>query len=158
MRASIAINPGTPATEISDEVAHAADMILVMTVWPGAGGQKFIAECMPKVAELRARFPDLDVEVDGGVAPKTIHACADAGANVIVAGTAVFRDPRPDAVIQYLREQCEQAQARIREERQRIMQGESVPGAGIAHTTAYLSGDWDAWQHPRAFLGHEMAP
>lgn len=114
MRASIAINPGTPATEISDEVAHAADMILVMTVWPGAGGQKFIAECMPKVAELRARFPDLDVEVDGGVAPKTIHACADAGANVIVAGTAVFRDPRPDAVIQYLREQCEQAQARDR--------------------------------------------
>ena len=113
---------------------------------------------MPKVAELRARFPDLDVEVDGGVAPKTIHACADAGANVIVAGTAVFRDPRPDAVIQYLREQCEQAQARIREERQRIMQGESVPGAGIAHTTAYLSGDTEAWHHPRAFLRHEMAP
>ena len=72
MRASIAINPGTPATEISDEIAHAVDMILVMTVWPGAGGQKFIAECVPKVAELRARFPELDVEVDGGVGPKTI--------------------------------------------------------------------------------------
>ena len=65
MRAAIAINPGTPASEISDSVAHAVDMILVMTVWPGAGGQKFIQECMPKVAELRARYPDLDIEVDG---------------------------------------------------------------------------------------------
>ena len=99
MRASIAINPGTPATEISDEIAHAVDMILVMTVWPGAGGQKFIAECVPKVAELRARYPELDVEVDGGVGPKTICACANAGANVIVAGTAVFRDSKPDAAV-----------------------------------------------------------
>ena len=153
MRASIAINPGTPASEISDEVGHAADMILVMTVWPGAGGQKFIAECMPKVAELRARFPDMDVEVDGGVAPKTICACADAGANVVVAGTAVFRDPKPDAVIQYLREQCEQAQTRIREERERILRGEQVTGAGISRTLPYLCGDdKDAWNHPRAYM------
>lgn len=152
MRASVAINPGTPATEISDELAHAVDMILVMTVWPGAGGQKFIAECMPKVAELRARFADLDVEVDGGVGPKTIAACADAGANVIVAGTAVFNDPQPSSVIEYLRTQCEQAQARIREERERILRGDHIDGAGIAHQRTYLSGDAASWCHPRAYL------
>lgn len=152
MRASIAINPGTPATEISDEIAHAVDMILVMTVWPGAGGQKFIAECVPKVAELRARYPELDVEVDGGVGPKTICACANAGANVIVAGTAVFRDSKPDAVIQYLREQCEQAQERIRTEREQILRGETIAGAGIAHSRTYLSGDKDAWNYPRAYM------
>ncbi|KAL4400014.1 ribulose-phosphate 3-epimerase [Malassezia pachydermatis] len=152
MRASVAINPGTPATEISDALAKAVDMILVMTVWPGAGGQKFIKECMPKVAELRARYPDLDVEVDGGVAPATISACADAGANVIVAGTAVFRDPKPDAVIQYLREQCEQAQARIREERERILRGDKVEGAGMVGTQTYLSGPAEAWVHPRAYI------
>jgi ribulose-phosphate 3-epimerase len=79
MRAAVAINPGTPSSEISNELGEAVDMILVMTVWPGAGGQKFMKECMPKVAELRARFPNLDVEVDGGVGPKTIDRCADAG-------------------------------------------------------------------------------
>lgn len=152
MRASVAINPGTPATEISDALGRAVDMILVMTVWPGAGGQKFIAECMPKVAELRARFADLDVEVDGGVGPKTIAACADAGANVIVAGTAVFNDPQPSTVIQYLRTQCEQAQAQIREERERILRGEHVDGASIAHQCTYLSGDAALWGRPRAYL------
>lgn len=152
MRASVAINPGTPATEISDELGRAVDMILVMTVWPGAGGQKFMAECMPKVAELRARFSELDVEVDGGVGPKTIAACADAGANVIVAGTAVFHDPQPSSVIQYLRTQCEQAQARIRDERERILHGEHVDGAGIAHQHTYLSGGAASWCHPRAYL------
>lgn len=129
------------------------DMILVMTVWPGAGGQKFMAECVPKVAQLRARFPDVDIEVDGGVGPKTIAACANAGANIIVAGTAVFRDEKPEAVIQYLREQCEHAQVRIREERERILRGEQVPGAGISRTLPYLSGDdKDAWNHPRAYM------
>lgn len=129
MRAAIAINPGTPASEISDSVAHAVDMILVMTVWPGAGGQKFIQECMPKVAELRARYPDLDIEVDGGVGPKTIDRCADAGANVIVAGTAVFNHPDPREVILLLRKECERAQERIRNERERFARGEQVVSA-----------------------------
>ncbi len=101
MRAAVAINPGTPASEISDELGNAVDMILVMSVWPGAGGQKFMKECMPKVAELRARFPELDVEVDGGVGPKTIDRCADAGANIIVAGTAIFNHPSPKDVIAF---------------------------------------------------------
>ncbi|PPQ92709.1 hypothetical protein CVT25_014016 [Psilocybe cyanescens] len=79
MKAGVAISPDTPSTAITDEVAALADMLLVMTVYPGRGGQKFIDRCVPKVAELRARFPDKDIEVDGGVGPKTIGVCADAG-------------------------------------------------------------------------------
>ncbi|KAF9375849.1 RIBULOSE-phosphate 3-epimerase, partial [Podila verticillata] len=67
------------------------DMCLVMTVEPGFGGQRFMAECMPKVAELRARYPNLDIEVDGGIARENIDAAAQAGANVIVAGTSIFK-------------------------------------------------------------------
>ncbi|KAK0531412.1 RIBULOSE-phosphate 3-epimerase [Tilletia horrida] len=117
MKAAVALNPGTPASEISDEVGNAVDMILVMTVWPGFGGQKFIAECMPKLGELRERFPAVDIEVDGGVGPKTIQPCADAGANVIVAGTAVFGADKPDEVISFLRKACDEAQEKIFNER-----------------------------------------
>lgn len=91
-------------------------MILVMTVWPGAGGQKFIAECMPKVVNLRRRFPNLDIEVDGGVGPKTIDKCAKAGANVIVAGTAIFHAERPRDVIHFLRTKVNEAQVHLKEE------------------------------------------
>ena len=79
MKVGVAISPDTPSTAITDEIANAVDMLLVMTVYPGRGGQKFIERCVPKVAELRARFPDKDIEVDGGVGPKTIDVCADAG-------------------------------------------------------------------------------
>jgi ribulose-phosphate 3-epimerase len=97
MKAGVAISPDTPSTAITAEVGELADMLLVMTVYPGVfcshgflvsvsremfpgrGGQKFIERCLPKVAELRARFPHKDIEVDGGVSPKTIDACAQAG-------------------------------------------------------------------------------
>lgn len=79
MKAGVAISPDTPSTAITDTVGSAADMLLVMTVYPGRGGQKFIERCVPKVAELRARFPEKDIEVDGGVGPATVGACADAG-------------------------------------------------------------------------------
>ncbi|PSR75885.1 hypothetical protein PHLCEN_2v8799 [Hermanssonia centrifuga] len=79
----------------------------------GRGGQKFLDRCVPKVAELRARFPDKDIEVDGGVGPKTIGVCADAGSNVIVAGTAIFNDPNPEQVIAVLKETVNTAQAKI---------------------------------------------
>lgn len=79
--------------------------------------------CRPlaQVAELRARFPHVNIEVDGGVAPKTIKYCADAGANVIVAGTAVFRAESPRDVIAYLRAECTAAQERILQERQTLI-------------------------------------
>ncbi|KAJ7293475.1 ribulose-5-phosphate 3-epimerase [Mycena rebaudengoi] len=113
MKVGVAISPDTPSTAITDEIAEAADMLLVMTVYPGRGGQKFLDRCVPKVAELRARFPDKDIEVDGGVGPKTIDACADAGSNVIVAGTAIFNAPDPVEVIATLKATVNTAQAKL---------------------------------------------
>lgn len=78
-------------------------MVLVMTVEPGFGGQKFMADQLPKVAELRARYPNLNIEVDGGLGPGTIDDAAEAGANVIVAGSAVFGAKDPGEVIRALR-------------------------------------------------------
>jgi len=113
MKAGVAISPDTPSTAITDEIAKDADMLLVMTVYPGRGGQKFLDRCVPKVAELRARFPDKDIEVDGGVGPKTIDVCAAAGSNVIVAGTAIFNASNPGEVIQLLKNTVNTAQAKL---------------------------------------------
>jgi ribulose-phosphate 3-epimerase len=131
-------------------------MILVMTVWPGAGGQKFMKECMPKVAELRARFPDLDIEVDGGVGPKTIDRCADAGANIIVAGTAIFNHPSPKDVIAFLRSRCDEAQERIKKERERIQRGEQVEHE-VKHyedgrKSGWASGAITPLSYPRVYM------
>lgn len=79
-------------------------MVLVMTVHPGFGGQKFMASELPKVAALRERYPDLNIEVDGGLGLGTIEQAADAGANVIVAGSAVFGAQDPADVIAKLRQ------------------------------------------------------
>ncbi|KAI5836145.1 Ribulose-phosphate 3-epimerase [Schizophyllum commune Tattone D] len=113
MKAGLAISPDTPASAITDEMANAADMLLVMTVYPGRGGQSFIERCVPKVEELRKRYPDKDIEVDGGVGPKTIDKCAHAGSNVIVAGTAIFGAPDPEGVITVLKATVNAAQAKI---------------------------------------------
>jgi ribulose-phosphate 3-epimerase len=82
-------------------------MVLVMTVHPGFGGQKFMASELPKVTALRQRYPDLNIEVDGGLGESTIDQAADAGANVIVAGSAVFGAKDPAHVIQVLRDAVE---------------------------------------------------
>lgn len=108
LRAGVAIKPGTPV-DVLFPLADAADaddrpdMLLVMTVEPGFGGQKFMADQMPKVRALRDRYPDLNIEVDGGLGPATIDVAADAGANVIVAGSAVFGAADPADVIAKLR-------------------------------------------------------
>ena len=86
-------------------------MLLVMTVEPGFGGQKFQPEMMPKVKALRERYPDMDIQVDGGLAPSTIDAAAKAGANIIVAGSAVFGAPDPAAAIKSLRQAVDNANA-----------------------------------------------
>eukprot|EP00727_Mastigamoeba_balamuthi_P005576 m51a1_g1638 putative ribulose phosphate-3-epimerase (252) ;mRNA; r:305647-306649 len=104
MRAGLALKPNTPAS-LALQYAADADMILVMTVEPGFGGQEFMKNMMPKVAEIRRAFPDIDIEVDGGLAPETIGAAAGAGANVIVAGSAVYRAASPSEVIAKLRVQ-----------------------------------------------------
>ncbi|KAF9015053.1 ribulose-5-phosphate 3-epimerase [Cyathus striatus] len=113
MKAGVAISPDTSSTAITDAIGHAADMLLVMTVYPGRGGQKFIERCVPKVSELRARFPEKDIEVDGGVGPKTIGVCAEAGSNVIVAGTAIFGAEDPESVINTLKATVNAAQVKL---------------------------------------------
>ncbi|XP_063592618.1 ribulose-phosphate 3-epimerase-like [Penaeus indicus] len=102
MKVGIAIKPGT-AVDVVVPYADLVDMILVMTVEPGFGGQKFMADMMPKVKYLREKFPDMDIEVDGGVGPSTIDACAQAGANMIVSGSAVVNSEDPKAVMSFLR-------------------------------------------------------
>ncbi|KAI6047879.1 ribulose-5-phosphate 3-epimerase [Pisolithus marmoratus] len=111
MKAGVAISPDTPSAAITDEIGAAADMLLVMTVYPGRGGQKFLDRCVPKIAELRARFPTKDIEVDGGISPKTVQSCAEAGGNVIVAGTAIFLADNPEEVIMTLKNAVVTAQA-----------------------------------------------
>jgi ribulose-phosphate 3-epimerase len=94
--ASVALNPATPASAVS-QVLDLIDMVLVMTVNPGFGGQSYIATMEPKIAEVRALIDasgyDVDVEVDGGIGPDTVAGAVAAGANVLVAGTSLFRDP-----------------------------------------------------------------
>lgn len=82
-------------------------MVLIMTVEPGFGGQKFMPDMMSKVQMLRQKYPELNIEVDGGLSEATIDTAADAGANVIVAGSAVFGAKDPREVIGKLRQAVE---------------------------------------------------
>jgi ribulose-phosphate 3-epimerase len=96
-RVGVALNPATPATAL-DEVLSQVDLILVMTVDPGFGGQDFIASTLPKVRRIRELLDharrDCELEVDGGIHPATARLAVEAGARVLVAGSAVFEDPR----------------------------------------------------------------
>jgi ribulose-phosphate 3-epimerase len=87
----VALNPSTPVSAV-EHVLDLVDMVLVMTVNPGFGGQAYIASMEPKIRELRARY-DGNIEVDGGIGPETIAGAAAAGANWLVAGSALYRDP-----------------------------------------------------------------
>jgi len=106
MRAGIAVKPNT-GIEVIQEYVCDADMVLVMTVEPGYGGQSFMPDMMSKVRRVRQMAPDLDIQVDGGVGPKTIDTCSHAGANMIVAGTAVVRAENPAEVIATLKASVE---------------------------------------------------
>lgn len=94
-RVGIAINPHTPASSIS-EVVHMLDVILVMTVNPGFGGQTFLPETLPKIRQLRvmaaASGRDIDISVDGGINAETAASTVSAGANVLIAGNAIFNE------------------------------------------------------------------
>ena len=109
-RAAVALNPATPLDSIR-YVLGDVSMILLMTVNPGFGGQQFIDAVLPKIRELRALAPDLDIEVDGGIKPANIARVAAAGANVFVAGSAVFGQPDYRAVISARRRGAESAAA-----------------------------------------------
>ena len=94
--AGVALNPATPASAVA-HVLDLVDLVLVMTVNPGFGGQKYIATMEAKITEVRAMLDaagrtDVGVEVDGGIGPDTIAGAVTAGANVLVAGSALYRD------------------------------------------------------------------
>ncbi len=93
-RAGISVNPETPVEALLPYLGE-VDLVLVMTVHPGFGGQSFIAECVPKIAWVRewaeANGRDLEISVDGGVNPETGMICTDAGATVLVAGSSLFK-------------------------------------------------------------------
>lgn len=111
-RAGIALKPATPMSAIERAVGS-IDMILVMTVEPGFGGQAFMADMMPKVRAARAIADSADVDiwvqVDGGVDADTIEMCAASGADVFVAGSAVYRADDPNLMIERLRAAAENA-------------------------------------------------
>ena len=105
-KAGVVLNPGTPAVAVK-EVLPYCDLVLVMSVNPGYGGQKFIPESVTKIAELRsmidARGLSTEIEVDGGINPETAKRCIDAGATILVAGSAVFQASDPARMIRDLR-------------------------------------------------------
>ena len=113
-RAAMALKPATPIEPYADLLPE-LDMVLVMTVEPGFGGQKFLDLCLPKIRrtrELIARHGgDIWLQVDGGVSLETIERCAQAGADVFVAGSAVYSAEDPDAMVRALRDQAASALA-----------------------------------------------
>ncbi|HSN11706.1 MAG TPA: ribulose-phosphate 3-epimerase [Propionibacteriaceae bacterium] len=104
-RAGIALNPATPVESCATMLGE-VDMVLLMTVEPGFGGQKFLDLVLPKIAAVRRLVSEADldvwIQVDGGVARDTIERCAEAGADTFVAGSAVYRSEDPDATVREL--------------------------------------------------------
>ena len=105
-RAGMALKPGTDIAQY-EELFNELDMVLIMTVEPGFGGQSFMADQLPKVKRAREVIKNLDLDiwlqVDGGVAAATIEACAEAGADTFVAGSAVYNTADPIVAIDNLR-------------------------------------------------------
>lgn len=110
VKAAVALNPATPLSAI-EYVLENLDMVLLMTVNPGFGGQKFIPEVLPKISDLRTRIKSLglhtEIQVDGGVTPELAGTIVKAGASVLVAGSAIFHAPDIAAAVKALRSACE---------------------------------------------------
>ena len=111
-RASMALKPATPIEPYEDLLPE-LDMVLIMTVEPGFGGQKFLDLCLPKIRRTRALLDkvggDIWLQVDGGVSLETIERCAEAGADTFVAGSAVFGADDPGAMVEALRDKAAEA-------------------------------------------------
>ncbi|GAA1715236.1 ribulose-5-phosphate 3-epimerase [Propioniferax innocua] len=106
-RASMGLKPATPVEPYADMLDE-LDMLLIMTVEPGFGGQKFLDLCLPKIKRARELMGDRQIwlQVDGGVSEQTIERCVDAGADTFVAGSAVFKADDPDAMVNTLRDKA----------------------------------------------------
>lgn len=105
MKNAIVLNPETPVESLQPYLRE-IDEVLVMTVHPGYGGQKFIADCLPKVSWLRERMPELDIMIDGGGNAETIPLAAKAGANMFVAGSYLFAQPDMKKAVEGLAVSC----------------------------------------------------
>ncbi len=106
MKAGLSIKPKTPVDVIKPLIGQ-FDMLLIMSVEPGFGGQSFIPESLDKIKEARALLPELDIEVDGGINADNINEVVKAGANVIVAGSAIFGHEDVSSAIQTLRKNAQ---------------------------------------------------
>lgn len=106
---ALAIKPATPVDDVV-KYLDKLSMVLVMTVEPGFGGQSFMESTMPKIEAIRKINPDIDIEVDGGINPETIKIASRAGANVFVAGSAVFKSENPAQTIALLKQNAVDAQ------------------------------------------------
>lgn len=115
MQCGISIKPKTPVTpELKALIEKKmVDMVLVMTVEPGFGGQSFMQDMMPKVKELRQLYPFLNIQVDGGISESTVSAAAQAGANVLVAGTSIFKAKSRKATTEALRNAILKARSQL---------------------------------------------
>lgn len=102
VKVGCAISPDTPWT-VLEPVLPMLDMVLVMTVYPGFGGQKLIESTLDKVRAVRQLYPDMDIQVDGGVNDETLPRVLEAGANVLVMGTAFFKAEDPAAMVERVR-------------------------------------------------------
>ena len=113
-RASMALRPATPIEPFEDLLPE-LDMLLIMTVEPGFGGQKFLDLCLPKIRAARAMLDKHGIEtwlqVDGGISLETIERCAEAGADTFVAGSAVYSADDPDRMVSELRAAAEAARS-----------------------------------------------
>ena len=105
LKPALVLNPETPVEAMFPYLKE-ADEFLVMTVHPGYGGQKFIADCLPKVERLRSWRPDADIMVDGGINAETSVLAARAGANQFVAGSYLFKQADMKSAVDAMRERC----------------------------------------------------
>ena len=92
MKVGLAIKPNTPVDVLLPHM-NDIDMALIMTVEPGKGGQKFMANMLPKVKFLRERFHHINIQVDGGISLDNVKECAEYGVNMVVAGTSLLKSP-----------------------------------------------------------------
>lgn len=104
--AGVSINPKTPVSKI-EKVLSLVDLVLIMSVEPGFGGQAFMREVLPKIAQIRKAYPELDIEVDGGITHETAPLCRSAGANVFVAGSYILKADNPKEAAEKLRKSVE---------------------------------------------------
>jgi ribulose-phosphate 3-epimerase len=106
-KAGLVVKPKTPVSSVFPFLGE-IDMVLIMTVEPGFTAQKFMPECVSKIAELRREAgPEFDIEVDGGIGPETVIETARAGSNVVVAGAAIYRAQDMQAAVRAIRENME---------------------------------------------------